>query len=100
MARMAQQSPTCTACLHRGPCARCCPPAQSISALARTAAPTRRALQVPLTTAVRVTSDSGAPIVVSDARSPAAAAYGEVARRVYEKLQAAAAPQGPTITVS
>jgi ATP-binding protein involved in chromosome partitioning len=42
---------------------------------------------VPLTMAVRETSDSGKPVVVSDPSSPPAAAYRDIARNVWEELE-------------
>jgi len=43
--------------------------------------------EVPLTMAVRETSDSGKPVVVSDPSSPPAAAYRAIARNVWEELE-------------
>ena len=38
--------------------------------------------QIPLDTRVRESGDAGAPVVLSDAESPAAVALGEVAERL------------------
>ena len=43
--------------------------------------------EVPLTMAVRETSDSGKPVVVSDPSSPPAVAYRDIARNVWAELQ-------------
>jgi len=42
--------------------------------------------EVPLDPAIRETSDSGKPIVVSDPASPHAKAYLEIARKVWDKV--------------
>jgi ATP-binding protein involved in chromosome partitioning len=43
--------------------------------------------EVPLTMNIRETSDSGQPIVASDPDSPQAAAYRDIAARVWERLK-------------
>ena len=58
--------------------------------------------EIPLDIAIRETSDSGRPIVVSQPESPHAAAYRKIADRIWEKLQAqlgAGARVAPKIVV-
>ncbi|HET6161609.1 MAG TPA: iron-sulfur cluster carrier protein ApbC [Dongiaceae bacterium] len=55
--------------------------------------------EIPLDIAIRETSDGGHPIVVSDPKSPHAAAYRDIAQKVWAKLSAAQARQGPRIVV-
>jgi ATP-binding protein involved in chromosome partitioning len=43
--------------------------------------------EVPLTMAIRETSDAGAPVVTSDPKSPAAGAYRAMAAKVWAELQ-------------
>jgi ATP-binding protein involved in chromosome partitioning len=55
--------------------------------------------EIPLDIAIRETSDGGQPIVVSQPDSPHAAAYREIARKVWAKLAGARQRQGPRIVV-
>jgi ATP-binding protein involved in chromosome partitioning len=55
--------------------------------------------EIPLDIAIRETSDGGSPIVVSDPKSPHAAAYRDIAQRVWAKLSGAKARQGPRIVI-
>ena len=55
--------------------------------------------EIPLDISIRETSDSGNPIVVSDPKSPHAAAYREIAQRIWTKLSGAQQRQGPRIVV-
>jgi ATP-binding protein involved in chromosome partitioning len=55
--------------------------------------------EIPLDIAIRETSDGGQPIVVSQPNSPHAAAYREIARKVWAKLAGAQVRQGPRIVV-
>jgi ATP-binding protein involved in chromosome partitioning len=48
--------------------------------------------EIPLDIAIRETSDSGHPIVVSDPTSAHATVYRAIAERVWEKLAGAARP--------
>ena len=53
--------------------------------------------EVPIEMAIRETSDSGAPVVVSAPESSAAAVYRSIAAKVAESLKAAAPTTGPAI---
>ena len=59
--------------------------------------------EMPLHIAIRETSDSGKPIVVSDPESPQAKAYQAIAKRIWEKalplIEAGGARKAPTITM-
>ena len=55
--------------------------------------------EIPLDIAIRETSDSGQPIVVSQPTSPHAAAYREIAQKVWAKLSGAEQRQGPRIVI-
>ncbi len=55
--------------------------------------------EIPLDIAIRETSDSGRPIVVSDPVSPHAAAYLEIARRIWDKLQGGTSRTAPRIVI-
>ncbi len=55
--------------------------------------------EIPLDIAIRETSDSGQPIVVSDPSSPHAAAYREIASRVWTKLQGGTGRAAPRIVI-
>jgi ATP-binding protein involved in chromosome partitioning len=55
--------------------------------------------EIPLDIAIRETSDSGNPIVVSDPKSPHAAAYRDIAAKVWAKLGGAPQRQGPRIVI-
>jgi len=55
--------------------------------------------EIPLDIAIRETSDSGQPIVVSDPASPHAAAYREIAARVWAKLQGGTGRAAPRIVI-
>ncbi|MBM3544873.1 MAG: iron-sulfur cluster carrier protein ApbC [Alphaproteobacteria bacterium] len=57
--------------------------------------------EVPLTLAIRETSDAGRPVVATDPKSPAAAAYREIATRAWEELERhkAAARPAPNIVM-
>ncbi|HLO78839.1 MAG TPA: iron-sulfur cluster carrier protein ApbC [Magnetospirillum sp.] len=55
--------------------------------------------EVPLDIAIRETSDQGAPIVVSQPSSPHAKVYADIARKVWDKVQALqAGKKGPKIS--
>ncbi|MGZ8416493.1 MAG: P-loop NTPase, partial [Methyloceanibacter sp.] len=43
--------------------------------------------EVPLTLAIRETSDEGRPVVATDPTSPAAQAYREIAARAFAELE-------------
>ncbi|MGK9232503.1 iron-sulfur cluster carrier protein ApbC [Inquilinus limosus] len=55
--------------------------------------------EIPLDVAIRETSDSGRPIVVSAPDSPHAEAYRAIAARVWEKLRAGSGPAAPRIVI-
>jgi ATP-binding protein involved in chromosome partitioning len=55
--------------------------------------------EIPLDIAIRETSDGGHPIVVSDPKSPHAAAYRDIARKVWARLSGAHTRQGPRIVI-
>jgi ATP-binding protein involved in chromosome partitioning len=55
--------------------------------------------EIPLDIAIRETSDSGEPIVVSQPSSPHAAAYREIAQKVWAKLSGIQQRQGPRIVI-
>jgi ATP-binding protein involved in chromosome partitioning len=55
--------------------------------------------EIPLDIAIRETSDGGNPIVVSQPQSPHAAAYRDIAQRIWTKLSGAQARQGPRIVI-
>jgi ATP-binding protein involved in chromosome partitioning len=55
--------------------------------------------EIPLDIAIRETSDGGNPIVVSDPTSPHAAAYRDIAQRIWSKLSGTQARQGPRIVI-
>ena len=60
--------------------------------------------QVPLSTSVRLQSDAGVPVVLSDPQSPAGQAYISIAGRVKEQLtrtpcSTLAGGQQPSITI-
>jgi ATP-binding protein involved in chromosome partitioning len=55
--------------------------------------------EIPLDIAIRETSDSGNPIVVSDPRSPHAAAYRDIAQKIWAKLSGTGQRQGPRIVI-
>ena len=55
--------------------------------------------EVPLDIAIRETSDSGCPIVVSAPDSPHAEAYRAIAARVWEKIRSGAGPAAPRIVI-
>jgi ATP-binding protein involved in chromosome partitioning len=55
--------------------------------------------EIPLDIAIRETSDSGQPIVVSQPSSPHAAAYRDIAHKVWAKLAGAQQRQGPRIVI-
>jgi ATP-binding protein involved in chromosome partitioning len=55
--------------------------------------------EIPLDIAIRETSDAGQPIVVSDPASPHAAAYRDIAERVWNKLQAGTGRAAPRIVI-
>jgi ATP-binding protein involved in chromosome partitioning len=55
--------------------------------------------EIPLDIAIRETSDGGRPIVVSDPKSPHAAAYREIANKVWAKLAGTHRRQGPRIVI-
>jgi ATP-binding protein involved in chromosome partitioning len=58
------------------------------------------AAQVPLDIAIRVRSDGGAPVVVSEPASSSAKAYIDIARNVYQALQEGSqGTKGPKISV-
>ncbi len=50
--------------------------------------------EIPLDIAIRVTSDEGKPIVLSQPKSKHAIAYQSIAKRLWEKLQEADQPRG------
>jgi ATP-binding protein involved in chromosome partitioning len=50
--------------------------------------------EIPLDIAIRVTSDEGKPIVLSDPKSKHAEAYRAIAKRLWDKLQGADQPRG------
>ncbi len=55
--------------------------------------------EIPLDIAIRETSDGGNPIVVSQPQSPHAAAYRDIAQKVWAKLSGAQQRQGPRIVI-
>ena len=55
--------------------------------------------EIPLDIAIRETSDDGNPIVVSDPKSPHAAAYRDIAQKVWAKLSGTSQRQGPRIVI-
>jgi ATP-binding protein involved in chromosome partitioning len=55
--------------------------------------------EIPLDIAIRETSDSGQPIVVSDPASPHAAAYRDIAQRVWDKLEGGTGRAAPRIVI-
>jgi ATP-binding protein involved in chromosome partitioning len=55
--------------------------------------------EIPLDIAIRETSDGGQPIVVSQPKSPHAAAYRAIAQKVWAKLSGAQQRQGPRIVI-
>jgi ATP-binding protein involved in chromosome partitioning len=55
--------------------------------------------EIPLDIAIRETSDGGNPIVVSQPQSPHAAAYRDIAQKVWAKLAGTQARQGPRIVI-
>ncbi|TXH35229.1 MAG: iron-sulfur cluster carrier protein ApbC [Rhodospirillaceae bacterium] len=55
--------------------------------------------EIPLDIAIRETSDGGRPIVVSDPQSPHAAAYRDIAQRVWDKLQGGTGRAAPRIVI-
>jgi ATP-binding protein involved in chromosome partitioning len=55
--------------------------------------------EMPLDIAIRETSDGGNPIVVSDPKSPHAAAYRDIAQKVWAKLAGTQQRQGPRIVI-
>jgi len=55
--------------------------------------------EIPLDIAIRETSDGGQPIVVSQPQSPHAAAYREIAQKLWAKLSGAQQRQGPRIVI-
>jgi len=55
--------------------------------------------EIPLDIAIRETSDSGQPIVVSDPASPHAHAYREIAEKVWRKLQVGTSRTAPRIVI-
>ena len=55
--------------------------------------------EIPLDIAIRETSDGGHPIVVSQPQSPHAAAYRDIAQKIWAKLSATQQRQGPRIVV-
>ncbi|MCW8835771.1 MAG: iron-sulfur cluster carrier protein ApbC [Rhodospirillales bacterium] len=58
--------------------------------------------EIPLDMEIRVTADSGDPIVASNPESPHAAAYRDIADKIWSKVDAltgAGAPKGPRIVV-
>ena len=55
--------------------------------------------EIPLDIAIRETSDGGQPIVVSQPRSPHAAAYRDIAHKIWARLSGAQPRQGPRIVV-
>ena len=55
--------------------------------------------EIPLDIAIRETSDGGNPIVVSDPKSPHAAAYRDIAHRIWTRLSGTQQRQGPRIVI-
>jgi len=55
--------------------------------------------EIPLDIAIRETSDDGNPIVVSDPKSPHAAAYRDLAQKIWAKLSGTGQRQGPRIVI-
>jgi ATP-binding protein involved in chromosome partitioning len=55
--------------------------------------------EIPLDIAIRETSDSGQPIVVSDPGSPHTAAYREIAAKIWSKLQGGIGRVAPRIVI-
>jgi ATP-binding protein involved in chromosome partitioning len=55
--------------------------------------------EIPLDISIRETSDGGNPIVISQPQSPHAAAYRDIAQRIWTKLGGAQARQGPRIVI-
>ncbi|MCJ7996936.1 iron-sulfur cluster carrier protein ApbC [Rhizobium cremeum] len=53
--------------------------------------------EVPLTIAIRETSDAGTPVVVSDPEGPQARVYREIAEKVWQGLQSASGRAAPSI---
>ncbi len=53
--------------------------------------------EVPLTIAIRETSDAGTPVVVSDPEGPQARVYREIAGNVWEQVQARSGRAAPSI---
>ncbi len=53
--------------------------------------------EVPLTIAIRETSDAGTPVVVSDPKGPQAKVYREIAGKVWNEVQARAGRAAPSI---
>jgi ATP-binding protein involved in chromosome partitioning len=55
--------------------------------------------EVPLTLAIRETSDEGKPVVATDPSSPAAAAYRDIAARAFEELERHKAASRPAPSI-
>ena len=53
--------------------------------------------EVPLTIAIRETSDAGSPVVVSDPEGPQARVYREIAAKVWKEVQARSGRAAPSI---
>ncbi|PPJ47609.1 Fe-S-binding ATPase [Rhizobium sp. KAs_5_22] len=53
--------------------------------------------EVPLTIAIRETSDAGTPVVVSDPQGPQARVYREIAEKVWAQVQARSGRAAPSI---
>jgi len=53
--------------------------------------------EVPLTIAIRETSDAGTPVVVSDPEGPQAKVYREIAEKVWSEVQARSGRAAPSI---
>ncbi|SSC74122.1 unnamed protein product [Ciceribacter sp. T2.26MG-112.2] len=53
--------------------------------------------EVPLTIAIRETSDAGTPVVVSDPEGPQAKVYREIAEKVWNEVQARSGRTAPSI---
>ncbi|MHA7969957.1 Mrp/NBP35 family ATP-binding protein [Rhizobium sp. CAU 1783] len=53
--------------------------------------------EVPLTIAIRETSDAGTPVVVSDPEGPQALVYRDIATKVWKEVQARAGRAAPSI---
>ncbi len=53
--------------------------------------------EVPLTIAIRETSDAGTPVVVSDPEGPQARVYREIAEKVWQGVQSASGRAAPSI---